>query len=277
MKHENDTANEFKTAEAFSRQSAVFDSIYNPNPIIQYKRERTRSVIEQQLKAGDKILELNCGTAEDAIYFAGKGFAVHATDISEGMLDELREKVKKKNMEHLVTNEQCSFNNLDDLHRRGPYDLVFSNFGGLNCTNELDKVLASIDPILKPGGKLVLVIMPSFCLWEFMLAFKGKFKTAFRRFNSVNGVDAQIEGVHFKCWYHKPSDIIKTLHEKYTKIGLEGLCTIAPPSYLESFPHKFPRLYRFLINTEDRLKSYWPWRSIGDYFIISFRKNENAG
>ena len=60
-------------------------------------------------------------------------------------------------------------------------------FAGLNCTDELGKVLDSFNDLLKPGGRVTLVILPKFCLWEFLLIFKGKFRTAFRRVFSSNG------------------------------------------------------------------------------------------
>lgn len=75
-----------------------------------------------------------------------------------------------------ITTELCSFTQLDALKARGPYDAVFSNFGGLNCTPDLDKVLASFNSLLKPGGVATMVIIPEFCLWEALLVFKGKFR-----------------------------------------------------------------------------------------------------
>ena len=55
---------------------------------------------------------------------------------------------------------------LQTLKNKGPYDCIFSNFAGLNCTDKLDQVLAGFDELLKPGGMVVLVILPRFCLWE---------------------------------------------------------------------------------------------------------------
>jgi hypothetical protein len=46
-----------------------------------------------------------------------------------------------------------------------------------------------------------------------------------------------------------------------------------PPSYIEGFAEKHPKAYKFLSSKEDRLKSAWPWKYIGDYFIISLEKN----
>ena len=56
------------------------------------------------------------------------------------MLEALRKKVEVQGLTGRVTQELCSFTRLDELSEKGPYDLIFSNFAGLNCTDELDKV-----------------------------------------------------------------------------------------------------------------------------------------
>jgi len=263
---------EQKAAEAFTRQSSIFDEIYSANTIIQYKRDRVRTHVENFLKPNSNILELNAGTGEDAIYFAQKGHHVHATDISEGMQTELKKKRDIAGLHSSISTEICSFTELYNLKNKGPYDFIFSNFAGLNCTNELDKVLLSFNSLLKSGGSITLVVMPNFCLWETLLACKGNFKTAFRRFNSKNGVRAHVEGVYFTCWYYKPSYIENILKNDFELISVEGLCSIVPPSYIENFTKKYPRLFKWLCNKEEKYKKKFPWKSIGDYFIISLRK-----
>ncbi|PWT99001.1 MAG: hypothetical protein C5B52_11335 [Bacteroidetes bacterium] len=262
--------NEKEAESAFTKQAPVFDNIYGTNTIIRYKRERVRNHVNQYLQTQSQILELNAGTGEDAIYFAENGHHVHATDISQGMQDILRKKIK--GLENNISQEICSYTRLDSLEARGPYDLIFSNFAGLNCTNELGKVISGFDKLLKPGGFVTLVILPKFCLWETMLLFRGKFKTAFRRFFSKHGTSAHIEGQYFRCWYYDPSEIKKLMGPAYEMVSIEGLCSLVPPSYIENFAEKHSRLFGYLVKKESRLKSKWPWKSIGDYYIISFQK-----
>src|ERR1700761_4497179 len=140
--------NEKEAAQGFSRQSAGFDAYDATNTIIHYKRARVREHVLRYLKTGGSVLELNAGTGEDAIFFAGQGYTVHATDLAEGMQEKLREKVRRAELTEKITTELCSFNALEALKERGPYDLIFSNFAGLNCTGELDKVLQSFSPLL---------------------------------------------------------------------------------------------------------------------------------
>ena len=257
---------------AFDAQAPFFDALYRSNTIIQFKRKRVRDHIRQFLKPGSNILELNAGTGEDATCFAREGHRVHATDISGKMQQELLRKVHESHLQDAITSELCSFTELENLGAQGPYDAIFSNFAGLNCTNHLSKVLDSFSPLLKPGGIVTLVLLPKFCLWEFMLLFKWKFKTAFRRFQGKKGTTAKIDNNRFHCWYYNPSYIRNYLQNSFDVIGLEGLCTLVPPSYMEGFAEKHPRLYNYLVRKENHLKSRWPWRSIGDYYIISLIK-----
>jgi ubiquinone/menaquinone biosynthesis C-methylase UbiE len=264
--------NELQAAEAFSRQSKKFDGLYGSNTIVQYKRQRVRAHLQQYLTAPCHILELNSGTGEDAIWLAQQGHMVHATDISIGMQEVLLQKIDACHLGEQITTELISFTALEKLNDKRSFDAIFSNFAGLNCTGELKKVLDSFSTLLKNGGIVTLVVLPKFCLWELLLVFKGKFKTAFRRFFSNHGVTAQIENTSFKCWYYNPSYIIKNMQKEFTVMGVEGLCTLVPPSYIEGFAEKHPEVYHFLKTREDRWKSGWPWKYMGDYFIISLKK-----
>lgn len=269
-----DVINEMKSASAFNKQSTVFDEIYSGNTIVQYKRRRVREHVREFLRPGSRILELNAGTGEDAIYFAEQDHWIHATDISVGMQSRLAEKVKQHQLENKVTHEICSFTDLANLNQQGPYDLIFSNFAGLNCTSELEKVLRSFKPLLKADGIVTLVLLPKFCLWETALAFKGKVKTAFRRFLSGNGRKAHIEGEYFLCWYYNPSFVKQILKNDFEVCSLEGLCIFVPPSYIENFAEKHPKTFKRLVTLENKWKTKWPWKTIGDYYIISFRKTK---
>jgi ubiquinone/menaquinone biosynthesis C-methylase UbiE len=268
----NSHINEVRAAVAFSRQSAVFDELYSANAIIQYKRQRVRSHVLALLEPASNILELNAGTGEDAIFFAQQGHRVHATDISEGMMRELTGKVQAASLNTSISCETISYTHLQALNNKGPFDCIFSNFAGLNCTDKMDQVLGEFSTLLKPGGIATLVILPKFCLWETLLLFKGKFRTAFRRFFAGKGRKAQVEGVGFRCWYYSPRYITKNLRDNFDVVAVEGLCTIVPPSYIENFAEKYPRAFSFLSKWENRLKCKWPWKYIGDYYIISFRR-----
>ncbi|HLY70316.1 MAG TPA: hypothetical protein VKR53_11355, partial [Puia sp.] len=184
----------------------------------------------------------------------------------------LLEKIATSGLQNNIASELCSFTELNNLQNKGPYDLIFSNFAGLNCTDRLADVLDSFHALLKPQGVVTLVMLPKFCLWETALFLRGKFKTATRRFFSKAGSKANVEHVSFTCWYYNPSCIINRLRQHFEVLKIEGLCTIVPPSYMEHFAERHPQAWKYLKTKEDKYKNKWPWKFIGDYYILSLRK-----
>src|SRR5437868_2241942 len=117
--------------EAFSKQSDHFDNDDLLNPILQEWRKRIYAYIDHFIKPNSKILELNAGTGIDSVRFVEMGHTVHATDISEGMISKLNERVISYSLSRSITVQRISFDQLDKID--GKFDYVFSNFGGLNC------------------------------------------------------------------------------------------------------------------------------------------------
>lgn len=257
--------------QAFSRQSFLFDEYEKENKILNWMRSVTRRHLLRHLKAGDKVLELNSGTGLDAVFLAEKGYRVHCIDIAEGMITKLDEKIREKELHQRISYQLLSFTNLTNLNEQS-FDYIFSNFGGLNCAGDLSSVFNQFDKILKPGGKITLVIIPPVCPWELALVFKGNFKTAFRRLHN-KGIEANVEGVKFQTYYYSVHDTMKALGNKFRLLEIEGLASFSPPPYMENFPKKFPAFYKFLTKLDGRLSHYFPFNRFADHFILSAEYN----
>ena len=50
-------------------------------------RGATQRRLEARFSAGHRVLELNCGTGEDAVFLARRGVRVLATDLSGAMVE----------------------------------------------------------------------------------------------------------------------------------------------------------------------------------------------
>jgi len=253
--------------KAFTLQSDQYDLYEEGHLTLRWMRRRVRNHLLSHLKTGDKIFEINAGTGLDAVFLAERGFNVHATDISGGMIEQIKKKIESQSLIERVSLQQCSFTNLSEI-TCGPFDYIFSNFGGLNCIPDLKETLKFFPSLLKPGGKATLVIMPPLCPWEISHALIGKFKTAFRRFKQ-DGTSAHIEGVYFNSYYHSPSNVLKSLGKEFQKISLLGLCSFTPPPYLKNFPVRYPALFRFLNLLDEKLSAVFPWNSFADHYILT--------
>ena len=84
------------------------------------------------------ILELNCGTGEDAIWFAKKGHKVWATDVSEKMIEEVKNKAFQESLSNEIYSQVIDIQLVTENFKTQKFDLVFSNFGGFNCLNEVE-------------------------------------------------------------------------------------------------------------------------------------------
>jgi ubiquinone/menaquinone biosynthesis C-methylase UbiE len=257
-------------ASAFSKQSSVFDRLEEDNLILQWMRKQVHEHCLRFYKRGDSILELNCGTGIDAVFFAEHGMHVHATDISKGMLGEFEKKIRGTKISGLITMQQSSFTELKSTLKGKKFEHIFSDFGGLNCAENIEAVIAQFKTLLKPGGTVTLVIMPPVCPWEILLALKGNFKTAFRRFKK-NGADSNVEEIHFKTYYFTPSRLVRAFGNDYTRLDLRSLASLVPPPYLEKFPRKYPDLFNTLKRMDEKVSHTFPFNRWADHFILTMK------
>lgn len=268
----SETYNQQQVLAAFGRQSPVFDEIDRSNALIGWVRDQVREAIQPYLQPGSRILELNCGTGIDALYFVSQGHAVLATDQSADMLEQLHKKwsQSKPQGNGSLQTRRLSFTDLDQLSARS-FSFVFSNFGGLNCTLHLDQVLQGVDRVLEPGGVAALVIMPPICPWEWAQVFRGYFRTAFRRFRK-GGAPARVEGVPFRCSYYSVPYIRRNCGPRLKIIQTMSLCLTVPPPFVEGFIQKHPRWFQRLAHWENKLRHRRPFRNWGDHILVVLRK-----
>ena len=254
---------------AFSAQAPKFDEYERSNPILEWMRGQVHRHLEEYIRPGDSILDINAGTGIDAIHFARKGHPVVAVDIAGGMIAELRRKAEASGVSHLIDARQASYTSLQSLH---PMKVrhVLSNFGGLNCIADLQPVADQLKPLLYPNGTVTLVIMPRICPWEILYAVKGKFPVAFRRLRR-NGILAHVEGSHFLTYYHPPAAVIGSFGTEFRVLRLRGLASLSPPPYMDAFPLRFPRAYRFLTGLDEKLAPYPPFNRWADHYILTLQ------
>jgi hypothetical protein len=213
---------------------------------------------------------LNAGTGIDALYFISKGHRVFATDVSDGMIAQLKTKQTNNNLENKLRIQQVSYDDLGKIDPDQKFDYIFSNFGGLNCTQDLSNVTSFFPSLLKREAYVTLVIMPKVCPYELVHVFKGNFKHAFRRFGK-NGTRAHLEGAFFQTYYHSLTAIRSAFGKDFKFIQSEGLAALTPQPHMAAFPRKFPRIYRLLKNIDGTFGKHFPFDRWADHIIVTFR------
>src|SRR5205085_3412134 len=127
------------TREAFNIIAPAFDESDKANPILLWMRKIVYEIYLKNIKPGDRVLELNSGTGIDAVYLAGKGINVYATDISDIMINILKQNAAKEITEGKIETGLYPFSEIGNVPQSG-FDAAISNFGGLNCISDYKKL-----------------------------------------------------------------------------------------------------------------------------------------
>ncbi len=260
--------------QEFDHIAEEYDNDFTYSNIGKRQRNLVYSYLEKTLPNRVlNILELNCGTGQDAIWFSEKGHKVSATDISTKMIECATKKTKSKGINSINYNV-LDLKKVSTLKISEKYDLIFSNFGGTNCIDlqELKYFLKNASKLLNKKGKVILVIMPKFCLWESLyFTLKGNLKSAFRR-KTDTSVDANVEGIKVKTWYHSPDEVKEISKEIYRNFKSVPIGFFLPPSYLEPF---FKKRLRFLNNLnllDIKIQNKPIFSKWSDHYLIELEK-----
>ena len=250
----------------FDSAATDYDQAFTHTAVGIAQREQVfRALKADRLDSNQHILEINCGTGEDARHLHDLGNTVHATDFSEEMLSVAMNKFPEGNF------TQLDIRNISELNDK--YSLIFSNFGGLNCLSpkEFSDFLNAAHNQLSTHGHLVLVIMGKKCWWDnFYLFVKGKW-SSIRRRNTKEPVEVPVGDIQVKTWYYSPREVKRLLGEKYMVKRVKPIGLYVPPSYMAPFFERKGFLLS-LLKLKDRFIRFSFFSNFSDHYYISLQK-----
>lgn len=259
----------------FDTLAPTYDRDFTESPIARYLRERTHERLDHLFNAGDCVLELGCGTGEDAIYLARRGVRVIATDSSEAMLAAAR--VKTAN-EPRVRIERFDLNALPNHLMSEPLDGTFSNFGALNCLCEWRTLAAWLAARIKPRGKAAFGVMSPACLWEMAWhGLHGDFKTAGRRLRGQATFKPDSAADPIPIYYPSPRHLARDFAPYFRLVAVRPLGLFLPPSDVYGVIEKRPALLNALLSLERRFGGIGALARFADHYWIEFERSDVRG
>jgi SAM-dependent methyltransferase len=256
-------------------QPAAFDSIAGG-----YDAEFTTSALGRVLRRmvwerfaacfapQSSLLELGCGTGEDAIHLAKLGHRVLATDASPRMVDCARRKAEAAGVAGRIRFRVVPMESLSTVLGTEIFDGVYSNFGAVNCAPDLAALAARLALRLAPKAPLVWVIMGRVVPWEMgWYLLRGDPRRAFRRFRRAG---SEWRGLTVR--YPTPRRCARLLEPHFVDSLVRPLGVILPPSYAADWLERNPRMRTWLARVERALFERARGAGFSDHYVLEARR-----
>lgn len=258
------------SAAVFDALAAGYDARFTESTLGRMLRRAVWRWLDCAFPPGARVLELNCGTGEDAVHLAARGVRVLATDASAPMLDRARAKVTRAGLGAAIDVRHVAIERLDELVplAGGPLDGAFSSFGGLNCVADLPAVAQALAELLRPGARMVLCVMGRLVPWEWAwFLARGEATRAFRRL-ARGGVAWR--GI--TVCYPSIRATRRAFAAGFRVRRAGGLGVLLPPTYAETWAQRHPRLVERLDRWERRIEAWplVPW--LGDHYLLELER-----
>jgi SAM-dependent methyltransferase len=258
---------------AFDECAERYDRVFTGSVIGQAQREPVWAELENIFHAGDRILEIGCGTGVDACYLAGHDVEVIACDSSPKMIAVAERRVRNARLSELVHPRLLAAEEITSLQTEAPFDGAFSNFGVLNCVPDLKSLAGNLAALLRPGATALLCCMGPFCLWEtvwYMTRMKPA--KALRR-RQRGGTTARLDGgVPLTVYYPSVPALAQSFAPQFSIKGIQGIGVTVPPSYIEPYAKQYPRLMSAAVFADSILGRCPGVRLLADHILVRFER-----
>lgn len=246
--------------DSFDAVASTYDADFTNTFIGKIQRRRVWQYLSAQISPGSKIVELNGGTGADALFLTNQGFDVLFTEGSLEMMQVARTKIG-----HAAKYKLLNLEELENVDLGAKFDLVFSNFGGLNCISKsgLTGLNTFARNHLTEDGQLILVIMPTQNLFDQWYRRWKKIPKPMR--NSEVPIRIKVGKEFVETYFHDPADVGNKMSD-FRMVGKQPIGFI--PSFFASFLADRP-LLRVLLVRADRFLAFFPGLSRrADHYLI---------
>jgi len=255
----------------FDQIAMEYDQIFTDSLIGRAQRDAVWKVLASTFKPNDNILELNCGTGEDAIFLGGRGVSLFACDASQQMIAIAEQRLYRQSPSLPVVFCHLPIERIRELNPETMFDGAFSNFSGLNCIDDLGAVAASLTNLVKEGGHLLFCFSNRFCLIEVVhYLIRGQWQKALRRWNGHTV--ATFGDLKLPVYYPSLRQIRRNFGPHFTLRSYIGVGVAIPPSYCEDWARRHRGAFRVLCSLEKIIAVLPVFRLTGDHILLCFKK-----
>jgi len=258
-------------ARAFDGIAADYDNLFTRSSVGLAQRAAVWKCAERIFTTKGHLLELNCGTGEDAIHFAQQGFHVTSCDVSPEMIVQAQRKAIEASVSDHIKFHVKATETINDLPAAPCFSGVFSNFSGLNCIEDLRGLALSLRDLVLPGTSLLFCFSTRYCLWEILWhLLRFDLKRSTRRWSGRSVT--RLGEVRFPVYYPTRRQIERSFAPCFRLVGVYGIGITVPPSYVGSWIERHLGMLRAFERTDTVIRRLPVARVLGDHMLLHFER-----
>jgi ubiquinone/menaquinone biosynthesis C-methylase UbiE len=268
-----------ETSQAFDIIAPSYDKTYGPtgNEVMAWLRLESLALLRETFPPGSRLMEIGCGTGEEAVALAREERFVLATDISPKMATQTHAKARSAGLTERISALALPAGRINALRASVPFDGAYASFGVLNCESDLPGLASGLSRLLRPKGRFVCSVMARWCPFEIgWFILHGRPRSALRRLRR-GWQAAPVAGsggvqVSVRTRYLSAGDIARAFAPSFGVERVLALPLLLPPPYLDELFRHRREFFRHLETWERRLRERWPWRNLGDHIAVVLKK-----
>ncbi len=244
----------------FDSFAASYDTTFGRSPTGRLFRFRLAERVMSETAPGARILDIGCGTGEDAVWLAAQGYSVHGIDVSPKMIGTAKAKAVERGS--TATFECRSVQSLAQEMAR--FQAVISNFGALNCVPAV--TWAGILPGLLTGSGSAFVVLMGRRPWP----------EGIRRGSGAADrgqiAEVRVGPSSVSVQYESVAAVKRSLASTATVSRVEALgCLVPGPGY-DGFARRHPILIGVLAMAESVVREAPFFKGRGDHTLFEFQR-----
>jgi ubiquinone/menaquinone biosynthesis C-methylase UbiE len=265
------------STEPFDAVAATYDDTFSNSSIGRVQRRLVWMETDRNFRAGQRILEINCGTGIDALHLATRGIEVMACDSAAGMIAVARRRLAESSSIRAAIDFRClPTEQIAQIENGRPYDGILSNFAGLNCLSDLNTAADDFSRLVRPGGSMILCLFGRLCLWEiFYYLARCDFGKASRRFRGKAVVVTLSPGSKVIVRYPSIRSLQRAFSRHFRLKNWKGVGVMVPPSYLERLAVRLPRFFELAAEIDPWLGRCPGVRALADHVVLTFERSSS--
>ena len=263
-------------ATAYDELADRYDRIPVENRINRLMRRASLARIVSTFPPGSRILEVGCGTGDEALALAARGVQVVAIDASREMIRVARAKADRRGMDGHVEFREGHARDLPSLRDSlgASFDGGYASFS-LAYEPDLTPVALGLHSLLRPGARFLASLPSRLCLVEFLVALgSGHPAVAGRRLSPIHGHKVGPYLVPIRTY--TPGAFSRAMSPHFSMERVEALPAVVPPPYMNRVFARFDGLADALERADEKLRTRFPFRFLGDHFLADLRHRDAA-